>query len=203
MKNQIIRIGLKSKKALSLQINSKMKNKVLKDYFHLIKKNKTLIINQNKKDINNLTKKKIKESLVKRLLLNDKKISEIINSIKNIIKLKDPTNVILEKWKRPNGLNISKVSIPIGVIGVIYESRPNVTSDVASLCFKSGNSVILKGGSEAFYSNLILSKLFRKSLKKNKVDENFVQFIDIKKRSVVDFLLTKMSEFIDVKLGDR
>ena len=198
MKNQIISIGLKSKKALSLQINSKMKNKVLKDYFHLIKKNKTLIINQNKKDINNLTKKKIKESLVKRLLLNDKKISEIINSIKNIIKLKDPTNVILEKWKRPNGLNISKVSIPIGVIGVIYESRPNVTSDVASLCFKSGNSVILKGGSEAFYSNKILSKLFRKSLKKNKVNENFVQFIKIKKRRVVDFLLTKMGKYIDV-----
>ena len=113
-------------------------------------------------------------------------------------KLKDPTNIVLEKWKRPNGLNISKVSIPIGVIGIIYESRPNVTSDVASLCFKSGNPVILKGGSEAFYSNLILSKLFRKSLKKNKVDENFIQFIDIKKRTVVDFLLTKMSRFIDV-----
>ena len=95
-------------------------------------------------------------------------------------------------------MNISKVSIPIGVIGVIYESRPNVTSDVASLCFKSGNSVILKGGSEAFYSNKILSKLFRKSLKKNKVNENFVQFIKIKKRRVVDFLLTKMGKYIDV-----
>ena len=114
------------------------------------------------------------------------------------IRDRDPTNIVLEKWKRPNGLNISKVSIPIGVIGIIYESRPNVTSDVASLCFKSGNPVILKGGSEAFYSNLILSKLFRKSLKKNKIDENFIQFIDIKKRTVVDFLLTKMSRFIDV-----
>ena len=132
------------------------------------------------------------------MILDGKKISDIVNSIKKIIKLKDPTNIVLEKWKRPNGLNISKVSIPIGVIGIIYESRPNVTSDVASLCFKSGNPVILKGGSEAFYSNLILSKLFRKSLKKNKVDENFIQFIDIKKRTVVDFLLTKMSRFIDV-----
>ena len=114
------------------------------------------------------------------------------------MELNDPTNVILEKWKRPNGLNISKVSIPIGVIGVIYESRPNVTSDVASLCFKSGNSVILKGGSEAFYSNLILSKLFRKSLKKNKVDENYVQFINLRNKRIVDFLLTKMTKFIDV-----
>ena len=112
--------------------------------------------------------------------------------------MKDPTNIILEKWKRSSGLKISKISIPIGVIGVIYESRPNVTSDVASLCFKSGNTVILKGGSEAFYSNLILSKLFRKSLKKNNIDENFVQFINFKNKKVVDFLLTKMSKFIDV-----
>ena len=198
MKNLLINIGKKSKKAFSNQINSKKKDKILKDYYRLIEKNKKLILNENKKDIKNALKKKIKENLIKRLILNDKKISDIINSIKKIIKLKDPTNIVLEKWKRPNGLNISKVSIPIGVIGIIYESRPNVTSDVASLCFKSGNPVILKGGSEAFYSNFILSKLFRKSLKKNKVDENFIQFIDIKKRTVVDFLLTKMSRFIDV-----
>ena len=198
MKNLLINIGKKSKKAFSYQLNTKKKNKVLKNYYQLIEKNKKLIIKENKKDIKNANKKKLKDNLIKRLILNDKKISDIINSIKKIIKLKDPTNIILEKWKRPNGLNISKVSIAIGVIGIIYESRPNVTSDVASLCFKSGNSVILKGGSEAFYSNLILSKLFRKSLKKNKVDENFVQFIDIKKRSVVDFLLTKMNKFIDV-----
>ena len=198
MKNLLIKIGEKSKKAFSNQINIRKKDKILKDYCRLLEKNKKLIITQNKKDINNALKKRIKENLIKRLILNDEKILEIINSIKKIIKLKDPTNIVLEKWKRPNGLNISKVSIPIGVIAVIYESRPNVTSDVASLCFKSGNSVILKGGSEAFYSNEILSKLFRKSLKKNKVDENFVQFIDIKKRNVVDFLLTNMNKLIDV-----
>ena len=157
-----------------------------------------MIIKENKKDIKNANKKKLKDNLIKRLYLDNKKILSITNSIKKIIRLKDPTNVVLEKWKRSNGLNISKVSIPIGIIGVIYESRPNVTSDVASLCFKSGNSVILKGGSEAFNSNRILSNLFRKSLKMNKVDQNFVQFIDIKKRSVVDFLLTKMSKFVDV-----
>ena len=198
MKNLLINIGKKSKKAFSNQINSKKKDKILKDYYRLIEKNKKLILNENKKDIKNALKKKVKDNLIKRLILDGKKISDIVNSIKKIIKLKDPTNIVLEKWKRPNGLNISKVSIPIGVIGIIYESRPNVTSDVASLCFKSGNPVILKGGSEAFYSNLILSKLFRKSLRKNKVDENFIQFIDIKKRTVVDFLLTKMSRFIDV-----
>ena len=152
MKNLLINIGKKSKKAFSNQINSKKKDKILKDYYLLIEKNKKLILNENKKDIKNALKKKIKDNLIKRLILDDKKISEIINSIKKIIKLKDPTNIVLEKWKRPNGLNISKVSIPIGVIGIIYKSRPNVTSDVASLCFKSGNPVILKGGLEAFYS---------------------------------------------------
>ena len=198
MKNLLINIGEKSKKAFTYRLSSKKKDKVLKDYYSLINKNRKQILNQNKKDIKNANKKLLKKNMLERLILDDKKISNIVNSIKKIIKLKDPTNLILEKWKRPNGLKISKISIPIGVIGVIYESRPNVTSDVASLCFKSGNTVILKGGSEAFYSNLILSKLFRKSLKKNNIDENFVQFINFKNKKVVDFLLTKMSKFIDV-----
>jgi len=198
MQKLLTDIGKKSKKAINKRLSTKKKNEVLKDYRLLILKNKKLIINENKKDIKNAYKKGIKNNLIQRLILNDKKIVAITNSIKKIISLRDPTNVILEKWKRPNGLVISKVSIPIGVIGVIYESRPNVTADVASLCFKSGNAVILKGGSEAYYSNLILTKFFRKSLKKNNVDENFVQFLKLKKRSVVDFLLQKMSKFIDV-----
>lgn len=198
MQKLLTDIGKKSKKAINKRLSTKKKDKVLKDYRLLILKNKKLIINENKKDIKNAYKKGIKNNLIQRLMLNDKKIVAITNSIKKIISLRDPTNVILEKWKRPNGLVISKVSIPIGVIGVIYESRPNVTADVASLCFKSGNAVILKGGSEAYYSNLILTKFFRKSLKKNNVDENFVQFLKLKKRSVVDFLLQKMSKFIDV-----
>ena len=198
MKNFLIKIGKKSKKAFSCELNTNKKNKVLKDFLSLIKKNKKMILKENKKDIEKAHQAKLKDNLINRLVLNDKKILEIMKSIQNIIKLKDPTNIILEKWKRSNGLNISKVSIPIGVIGVIYESRPNVTSDVASLCFKSGNAVILKGGSEAFHSNLILSKLFRKSLKKNKIDENYVQFINIKNKNVVDFMLTKMSKLIDV-----
>ena len=198
MKNSLFNIGKRSKIAFAIQLDTKKKNKVLNDYSLLIQRNKSLILKENKKDINNAYKKKLKDNLIKRLYLDDEKILNITYSIQKIIKLKDPTNIVLDKWKRPNGLNISKVSIPIGIIGVIYESRPNVTSDVASLCFKSGNSVILKGGSEAFNSNRILSKLFRKSLKMNQVDQNYVQFIDIKKRSVVDFLLTKMSKFVDV-----
>jgi len=198
MKNLLTKIGKKSKEAFFDKLSSKKKDKVLKDYYNLIDKNRKLIINENKKDIKNAYKKKIKNNLIERLILDNKKISNIIGSIKKIIKLKDPTNIVLDSWKRPNGLSISKVSIPIGVIGIIYESRPNVTSDVASLCFKSGNAAILKGGSEAFYSNLILSKLFRKSLRKNNINENFVQFINIKNRKVVDYLLKNMNKFIDV-----
>ena len=198
MKNLLINIGIRSKRAFTNKLSSKKKDKVLKDYYQIINKNRKSIINQNKKDIKNAHKRKIRNNLIQRLILDDKKISNIVNSIKKIAKLKDPTNRVLEKWKRPNGLSISKISIPIGVIGVIYESRPNVTSDVAALCFKSGNTVILKGGSEAFYTNLILSKLFRNSLQKNNVDVNYVQFINIKNRKVVDFLLSNMNKLIDV-----
>ncbi len=198
MRGILINIGKKSRLAFDQKINTNKKNKVLNDYVKLIGKNKNLILKENKKDINQAIKKKLRDNLINRLILNEKKFSSIINSIKEIIKLKDPTNNVIEKWKRPNGLVFTKISIPIGVIGIIYESRPNVTSDVASLCFKSGNPVILKGGTEAFHSNKILSNLFRKALKINKVDQNFIQFIDIKDRKVVDFLLTKMSNFIDV-----
>ena len=191
-------IGRKARKASEYKVTTEVKNKVLNDYAKLIKNEKKFIINQNSKDINYARKKGLKENLIKRLHLNENKLDGIINSILKIAKLRDPIDNTLEKWKRPNGLNIKRVSIPIGVIGVIYESRPNVTSDVASLCFKSGNVVILKGGSEAINSNKALAKLFRKALKKNKVDENFIQFIDSKQRKLVDIMLSKMKKYIDV-----
>jgi glutamate-5-semialdehyde dehydrogenase len=191
-------IGIKARKASEKKINTKIKNKVLNDYAKLIDKKKNLIIKENIKDVKFAKTKGIKKNLINRLQINNEKLAEIIKSIKKITKLKDPVNVILENWNRPNGLNIKRVTIPIGVIGVIYESRPNVTSDVAGLCFKSGNAVILKGGSEAINTNRILVKLFRKSLKKNKIDENFIQFIDSKERKVVNKMLSKMTKYIDV-----
>ena len=191
-------IGIKARKASEYKVTTEVKNKVLNDYAKLIKNEKKFIINQNSKDIDYARKKGLKENLIKRLHLNEDKLDGIMNSILKIAKLRDPIDSTLEKWKRPNGLNIKRVSIPIGVIGVIYESRPNVTSDVASLCFKSGNVVILKGGSEAINSNKALAKLFRKALKKNKVDENFIQFIDSKQRRLVDIMLSKMKKYIDV-----
>jgi glutamate-5-semialdehyde dehydrogenase len=191
-------IGIKAKKACEIKINTITKNKVLNNYAQLLERKKKIIFNENKKDVIFADKKGIKQNLIDRLHVDDAKLKNIINSIKKISKLKDPVNVTLEKWSRSNGLNIKRVSIPIGVIGVIYESRPNVTSDVAGLCFKSGNAVILKGGSEAINTNRILAKLFRSALKKNKVNENFVQFIDSKERKMVDMMLSKMKKYIDV-----
>ena len=198
IKKILTNIGKKSKSALAHRVDTKKKNKVLIDYCSLIKKNQKLILSANKRDVTRSIIKGVKKNLIERLILNEKKIDNIISSIKSVIKLKDPTNRVLEKWNRPNGLSISKISIPIGIIAIIYESRPNVTSDVASLCFKSGNPVILRGGSEAFFSNKILSKLFRDSLKKNNINENFVQFIDSTNRNIVDYLLSKMDKYVDV-----
>ena len=191
-------IGRKSKKAFENKVKNELKNKVLSHYAHSIQKNEKSILSQNKKDISYAKKIGLKDNFISRLELDTKKLRAIISSINSISKLKDPTDRILEQWKRPNGLKIKKVSVPIGVIGVIYESRPNVTSDVSCLCFKSGNSVILKGGSEAYFTNKILSNLFRRSLKFHKIDPNFVQFVDMRSRKVVDHMLSKMTKYIDI-----
>ena len=198
MNKYLKNIGINAQKAFEKKIDTKIKNKVLDKFAYLINKNKFKIINQNKKDVNFAKKKGIKENLLRRLILDIDKIEQIIKSIKIIIKLKDPINITLSQFKRPNGLRIKKVTIPLGVIGIIYESRPNVTSDVSSLCFKSGNSIILRGGSEAYFSNKILANLFRKALKDNKVDPNYVQFIKSRNRRLVDILLSKMEKYIDL-----
>jgi len=194
------KIGEKAKFAsLNLsRLNINRKNSVLKQFSNYLKTYERLILNANKKDVSNAKSKKIKDSMIDRLELNSKKISQIRSSIDKIVKFKDPTGKTLSSWKRPNGLIIKKVSIPIGVIGIIYESRPNVTSDVSALCFKSGNVVILRGGSEAFHSNKILAKLFRKALKKKRCNENCVQFVQSKKKHHVDYLLSDMKNYIDL-----
>ena len=189
-------IGKNAKKAfedLKAVKHSKIK-KVLENYNKSLQKNKRKIIKENYKDVKNVKRK----HLVDRLILNEKRIEAIRYSINEIAKFKNPVGQILETWKRPNKLSIKKVSTPIGVIGVIYESRPNVTADVAALCLKSGNCSILRGGSEAINSNKILANLFREVLQKNKMNKNCVQFIENKDRKIVDNLLSKMGKYIDV-----
>ena len=190
------RIGINAKKALITlsNLNGKKINKVLLSYNQLLLKNKKKILQENMKDVNSIKR----EHLIDRLILNDKRIEGIRNSVNEIIKFKNPLNKVLEKWERPNGLKIKKIATPMGVIGIIYESRPNVTADVSALCLKSGNCGILRGGSEAYNSNKILANLFRDSLKKNNIDQNCVQFIEDKNRNIVNYLLSSMSEYIDV-----
>ena len=194
--NYLETIGKNAKKAFEdlKSVNHNKIKKVLETYNYSLLKNKERIIKENLKDVKNIQRK----HLVDRLILNDKRIEAIRYSINQISKFKDPIGRVLEQWQRPNKLKIKRISTPIGVIGVIYESRPNVTADVAALCLKSGNCSILRGGSEAFNSNKLLAKLFRESLAKNNINKNCVQFIENKNRKIVDGLLSKMSAYIDV-----
>ena len=193
--NYLEKIGKDAKKAFEdlKTIKHKKIKKVLENYNKSLLDNKRKIIKENHKDVKNVKRK----HLVDRLVLNEKRIEAIRDSINEIAKFKNPVGQILETWTRKNKLNIKKVSTPIGVIGVIYESRPNVTADVAALCLKSGNCSILRGGSEAINSNKLLANLFREVLQKNNINKNCVQFIDNKDRKIVDDLLSKMSKYID------
>ena len=194
--NYLEKIGKDAKKAFEdlKTVKHKKIKKVLENYNKSLLDNKRKIIKENHKDVKNVKRK----HLVDRLVLNEKRIEAIRDSINEIAKFKNPVGQILETWTRKNKLNIKKVSTPIGVIGVIYESRPNVTADVAALCLKSGNCSILRGGSEAINSNKLLANLFREVLQKNNINKNCVQFIDNKDRKIVDDLLSKMSKYIDV-----
>ncbi len=194
--NYLETIGKNAKKAFEdlKSVKHRKIRKVLESYNKSLLKNKNKIIKENLKDVKNVKRK----NLVDRLILNEKRIEGIRHSINEITRFKDPVGKIIEQWQRPNKLKIKKISTPIGVIGVIYESRPNVTADVAALCLKSGNCSILRGGSEALNSNKILANLFREALKKNNINKNCVQFIENKSRKIVDDLLSKMSSYIDV-----
>ena len=193
-------LGRKAKVASEsmAKLKEEKKNKILNDYIQEIKKNKKKILNANALDIKRAKINKIKDNIIERSILTNDRIELIIKSIREVIKLKDPTKRIVSSWKRPNGLTIQKITMPIGVIGVIYEARPNVTTDISILCFKSGNCAILRGGTEAFYSNTILSNLFRNVLKKNKINPDCVQLINKTSRDHVDYLLSNMKSYIDV-----
>ena len=194
--NYLETVGKNAKKAFEdlKDVKHKKIKKVLDNYNQSLLKNSNKIIRENLKDVKNVKRK----HLVDRLILNKKRIEGIRHSINEIAKFRNPVGRVLETWRRPNKLTIKRVTTPIGVIGVIYESRPNVTADVAALCLKSGNCSILRGGSEAFNSNRLLANLFRDNLRKNNINQNCVQFIENKNRKIVDQLLSKMSAYIDV-----
>ena len=190
-KNSII-----SQKEIASAAHEK-RNAVLKLSSEIISKNTNKIIEANKEDLLLANKAGLKESYIDRLLLDSKRISAIAESLISISTLPDPLSGKITKWERPNGLIISKQPTPLGVLGIIYESRPNVTVDAAALCIKSGNSVILRCGSDSYNSCYILSELIREALQQCNFSKDIIQLIPSKDREAVDFML-KMSNVIDV-----
>ncbi len=180
-----------------LGLSSAKKNNVLEDMAFALTRNKRLIIKANTKDMRQARSKGPGKSFLDRLALNDKRIKGMSDSLLEIALLNDPAGEVIKAWRRPNGLWIHKVRSPIGVIAIIYESRPNVTSDCIGLCFKSGNSVILKGGSEALNSNLCIYQLLKDVLKKHGIPEAAVNMVSGKDRRAVDILL-KINGYIDL-----
>ena len=190
-KNSII-----SQKEIASAAHEK-RNAVLKLSSEIISKNTNKIIEANKEDLLLANKAGLKESYIDRLLLDSKRISTIAESLISISTLPDPLSGKITKWERPNGLVISKQPTPLGVLGIIYESRPNVTVDAAALCIKSGNSVILRCGSDSYNSCYILSELIRDALQQCNLSKDIIQLIPSKDRDAVDYML-KMSNVIDV-----
>ncbi|MEA3512362.1 MAG: aldehyde dehydrogenase family protein, partial [Campylobacterota bacterium] len=189
----------KAKKASSIisTLGGDIKNKVLLDMSKALIENCDFIVEENKKDMEFGLKNSLSSALMDRLLLNKERVDGMANAIKEIVALKEPVGKTLEGWVVENGLNIHKVSVPIGVIGIIYESRPNVTSDTAALCFKSGNVCVLKGGKEAINSNIAIAKLLQEVLEKNNLPKECISLLPDSSREGVANLI-KQDKYVDL-----
>lgn len=159
--------------------------------------NKEYILKENAVDLQKGKQKGLTPALLDRLMLNEKRILDMVEGLKQIAVLPDPIGEVIKMWKRPNGLQIGQMRVPLGVIGIIYEARPNVTVDATALCIKSGNSVILKGGSEALNSNIAITKIISSSCEKVGLPKGCIDIIDITSREGVNVLL-KLNKYIDV-----
>jgi len=174
-----------------------IKDKILLEMADNLENKADLIIEENKKDLEYAKNANLSSALVDRLLLNETRISSMAKALREIASLKNPVGRILEGWELPNGLRIEKTAIPIGVIGIIYESRPNVTSDAAALCFKSGNACILKGGKEAEHSNRIIAEVLQDVLVKNNLPKEAISLLPDYSREGVAKLI-KMDKYVDL-----
>ncbi len=179
------------------QISGKEKNAILLKMAQKLRENTSTIIEENKKDMIEAVANDLSDSLKDRLLLDEKRIESMAKAIEEIAALKDPLGKILDGWITEDGLKIEKVTIPIGVIGIIYESRPNVTSDTAALCFKSGNVCVLKGGKEAQNSNVIIASLLQEVLLENALPKEIISLLPDSSREGVAKLI-KQDKFVDL-----
>ena len=197
-KSEILKIGKNAKEAsrvVSL-LDPKLKNEILKAASENLQHNSSIIIDENRKDVEE-NKDKLTSATLDRLVLDEKRIKSMCEGLEDISRLDDPIGKILDKWDRPNGLKIEKVSIPLGVIGVIYESRPNVSADAAGLTLKSGNTLILRGGSESFNSSSKIVSLINQTYRDFNLPVGTLQYIPTTDRSAVGYMLN-MDDFIDV-----
>ena len=171
------------------------KNEILKDLAAALWSGKFVILKANKKDL--FAAKSKGQAFIDRLSLDEARIKQMADSLLKIAKLKDPLGEVLRAWNTPGGLNIQKVRVPIGVVAIIYESRPNVTADCIGLCFKSGNCVILRGGSEAINSNLAIYKALQQVMQKHNLPEGVINLISTTDHQAIDYLL-KLNNYIDL-----
>ena len=192
-------INQKSKNAFGniSRSSSKDRNLAIINTSLIIKQKQEEILQANKIDLENAKQKKLTNAFIDRLILNEKRINDIIDGLKKIAEMNDPIGIELSRWKQPNGLDISRISVPLGIIGIIYESRPNVTIDAGSLCIKSGNTVILRGGSDSINSSKILAKCLQEGLISANLPADAVQMIDNTDREAVTAMLRSTGE-IDV-----
>ena len=193
-------IGIQAKVASKelARISGAKKNEALLAMAKHILANEKTIITSNEKDIKNAKQKGLSESFIDRLQLDSESIASIANTLKDIASFEDPVGKVLVNWTRPNGLQISRVSTPLGVIGIIYESRPNVTADAGALCLKSGNTSILRGGSDSLHSSLAIHACLVKGLKEAGISEHAIQIINDTDREVVKLMLQGINKSIDV-----
>ena len=196
----IEKIGINAKEAAKIlaKTSSEQKNHALEAMSKHILADKKTILDANKIDIENAESKKLSASFIDRLKLNEERITSISDTLKEIASFKDPVGKILDSWQRPNGLQISRVSTPLGVIGIIYESRPNVTADAGALSLKAGNASILRGGSDSIYSCLAIHMSLVKGLKDAAISENAIQIIEDTDREIVKKMLHGINQSIDV-----
>ncbi len=199
MKKKLLKIAQGARKASYelAKVSTMKKNETLVAMANALTAHKDVILKANQQDLRAARKKGLKGSFLERLALNEKRIQEMTESLRQIAKLDDPVGQEIKAWTRPNGLAISKVRVPIGVILIIYEARPNVTSDCIGLCFKSGNSVILRGGSEALNSNLAIYNVLNSIMRKHGLPRGAINLIATGDHKAVDVLL-KLNNYIDV-----
>jgi len=179
------------------KLSADQKNVALGKMADALEANVEKILAANRIDVEAAKAKKLKTSLLDRLALDQKKIQTMAKELREVVNLTDPVGTILSSWTRPNGLIISQIRVPLGVVGVIYESRPNVTSDAAGICIKAGNAVILRGGSDALQSNLAVGKVLREALLDTSVPVDALQVVNSSERRDVEELMS-MRSYIDV-----